>query len=64
MEGKWKKNMTIGKPLERLVGQLRDLVGPLAELHGRAVTGLAQVMGTARDTPGPERSEGENKSRG
>ena len=63
MEAKWTQNMAIGKPLERLVGQLCDLVEPLSELQARAVTGLARVAATARDTPGPERSEGENKSR-
>ena len=63
VEGKWTKNVTIGKPLERLVGQLRDLVEPLAKLQARSLTGLERVTGTARDTPGPERSEGENKSR-
>ena len=63
MEGKWKRNIAIGEPLERLVVQLRDLVEPLSELQASAVTGITRVAATARDIPGPERSEGENKSR-
>ena len=64
MEGKWTKKVAIGEPLERLVVQLRELVGPLSELQERAVTGLARVAEAAGDTPGPERSEGEDHSNG
>ena len=63
MKVKWTKKVAIGEPLERLVGQLRELVGPLSELQARAVTGIARVAGETGDTPGPERSEGEDKSR-
>ena len=56
MEAKWSNNVAIGKPLERLVAQLRDLVEPLAKLQGRAVTGLARAAATAQDTPGPRDS--------
>ena len=62
MEAKWKRNVAIGAPLERLVVQLRELVEPLAKLQARSLTGLARVAGTDGNTPGPERSEGEDHS--
>ena len=56
MEAKWTKKVSIGEPLERLVEQLRDLVGPLSELQARVVTGIARVIGTEPDTQRPRES--------
>ena len=56
MKGKWKRNVAIGEPLERLVVQLRDLVEPLSELQARVVTGIARAVGTEQDTQRPRES--------
>ena len=56
MEAKWTKKVSIGEPLERLVGQLRDLVEPLSELQTRVVTGIGRAVGTEQDTQRPRES--------